>query len=450
MSRLPGPLSLLVGVVVLAGVGGGCSRGSAKAPASEDAGAGALAPSAAGSSPAPPGKPQFSPAVFSAPIAASRAHHQVVVAGLVAAEGVIRVMGLTAGPPAWSVDALHGVAWAADAELRLQPAADGVALVWRGLLGGKTGATLVVLGPHGEPRGEPIPVGAGSCTTADGVAWLDPRGAAPIHVRTRRWGESTVHDVTALSADRAPTLLCGDHDAFVLGEGDDDLTAIAFSPADGLARPSLVAIRDRDFGDDDEREHEAFTVGDDLGIVRIGGAGTLSTREISHGHASPWRRLKRALSESDDVVAVDGDAASVVVVLTREAADACPGGESGAQTVRALRVDRRTGDEAMLSLAPADCDGTPGPFWFGDAPGASVVGWSHRRARPAPNAAPIDSLVYRVFQADPPREGRVEVEADALVDAGCDDAGCSVAALLRAPDNDGGRPEAIFALTYPR
>jgi hypothetical protein len=448
MSRLPGPLSLLVGLAVLAG-SDGCSRGSAKATAAEGAEAAATSPVAPGAARAPPGAPQVSPAVFSAPIAASRAHHRLVVAGLVAAEGVVRVMGLTEGQPAWSVDALRGVTWTADAELRLQPAADGVALVWRGILGGKSGATLVVLGPHGESRGEPVPVGAGSCATADGVTWLDPHGSGPIHVRARRWGEPAVHDVVALSVDRAPTLLCGEHDAFVLGEGDDDLTAIPFSPADGVARPSLVAIRDRDFGDDEEREHEAFTVGDDLRIVRIGDAGTLSLREVSHDHASPWRRLKRSLSESDDVVAVDGDAASLVVVLTRESADACPG-ESGAQTVRALRVDRQTGEETMASLAPADCDGTPGPFWIGAAPGAAVVGWSRRRARPVPNAAPIDSLVYRVFQADRPREGHLDVEADALVDAGCDDAGCSVAALVRGPDNDGGRPESILALTYPQ
>lgn len=41
------------------------------------------------------------------------------------------------------------------------------------------------------------------------------------------------------------------------------------------------------------------------------------------------------------------------------------------------------------------------------------------------------------------------VEADALVDAGCDDTGCFAAALARGPDDDGGRPEAILAIRYP-
>jgi hypothetical protein len=430
---------------------GGCSRGSAKPLASAGLEAAAASPSsAAPSASTPPIPPQISPAEFSAPIAASRANHRTVVAGLIAAEGVIRVMGLATGEPAWKVDALHGVAWAADAELRLMPAADGVALLWRGIFGGKTTATLVVLGPHGEPRGDAIAVGAGSCTTADGVAWVDPRGVGPVHARTRRWGELAARDVVTLSPDRAPTLLCAEHDAFVLGEGDDDLAATAFSPADGVARPVVVAIRDRDFGDDEEREHEAFTVGDDLGIVRVGGTGTLSVREISRGRASSWRRLKHALSEDDDVVAVDGDGPSMIVVFAREAADPCPEGGPSAQTVRALTIDRKTGNEALVSLAPANCDSTSGPFWIGAAQGAPVVAWSRRRARPAPGAAPIDGLAYRAFEDDRSREGRLDVEADALVDAGCDDTGCFVAALVRAPGSDGGRPEPILALTYPQ
>jgi hypothetical protein len=445
MRRLVGPMVLL-GVVG----SGGCSRGSAKAVASTATSA-ERAEAAPSATAAPLIAPSPSPAVFSAPIAATHAHGQLVVAGLVADAGVIRVMALGAAEPSWTVDALHTVAWVPDAELRLLPAADGVALVWHGLVAGKTGATLVVLGPRGEPRGEPITVGAGSCTTADGVAWLDARGSGPVHVRARRWDESDPRDIATLSHDRAPTLLCGDHDAFVLGEGDDDLTDTAFSPGEGgVTQPPLVAIRDRDFGEDDEREHEAFTVGDDLDIVRAGGGGTLWLRGIAQGHASPWRHLKHALSEDDDIVAVDGDTGSTLIVFTRDAPDACAGRESGAEIVRALRIDRKTSDEALVTLAPADCDGHPGPFWIGGVQAGPVVAWSHRRSRPASSMAPIDSLVYRTFSSDGPREGRLDIEADALVDAGCDAAACFAAALTRAPDNDGGRPEPILALVYPQ
>jgi hypothetical protein len=388
--------------------------------------------------------------VFSAPIAALRIHHRLVVAGLVAAEGVVRVMALTEAEPAWAVDALHGVSWVGDADLKLQPAGDGVALVWHGIRGGKRSATLVLMGPNGEIRDEPVLVGAGWCTTAEGVAWLDPLSNGPVHVRSRGYDQADVHDVVTLAADRAPTLLCGDHDAFLLGEGDDDLTAVAFSPAEGSARPRVMAIRDRDFGDDDEREHEAFTVVDDLGIVRVGGTGTVHLRQVSREQASPWHRLKHTLSEDDDIVAVDGDARSTFLVFTREAANPCAGSESGALTVRAMRIDRQTGDESAVSLAPGSCESNPGPFWVDGAPGASIVAWPRRRARVAAGGAPIEGLVYRVFEGDLPREGHVDVEADALVEGGCDEAGCFGAALVRGGGNDGGRPEPIVALTYPR
>jgi hypothetical protein len=43
----------------------------------------------------------------------------------------------------------------------------------------------------------------------------------------------------------------------------------------------------------------------------------------------------------------------------------------------------------------------------------------------------------------------IDVQAEALVDAGCDDTGCFAAALVRAADADGGGPEPIVVLRYP-
>ena len=276
-------------------------------------------------------------------------------------EGVVRVMALTAGQPAWSVDALRGVAWAPDAELKL--AAGGrrggprLARPSRGKDGGdaawswgRTASRAASRSPWGRGRAPPPRASRGSSLAAAAPFTRALAGGTKPRPTTSRRSlpigrrRSCAAITTPTCWARATTISA----------------ATAFSPAEGVARPSVVAIRDRDFGDDDEREHEAFTVGDDLGIVRVGGAGTLSMRDLSSGHASPWRRLKRALSEDDDVVAVDGDAASTIVVFTRDAADACGGGESGAQTVRALRIDRQTGDEALLALATADCDSTPG------------------------------------------------------------------------------------------
>src|SRR5579862_9609206 len=98
MPRLLGPMALLGGLVVVA-ASGGCSRGSAKPMAHEGGEAAATPATSAIQARVPAGPPPVSPAVFSAPIAAARTNHQLVVAGLVAAEGVIRVMALTAGQP---------------------------------------------------------------------------------------------------------------------------------------------------------------------------------------------------------------------------------------------------------------------------------------------------------------------------------------------------------------
>ena len=471
MTRLSRPMPGAIAIALLAlllasalGLAtlGGCSRRSGGATAANegafDAGPARTAMSAALAEGGPPhGLAQELPrsdAVFSAPIAAGRAGHALVVAGLVAAQGVLRVVGFPEGDPSWSVDALSGVSWVADADLKLQATRAGIAIVWRGVRAGKAGTTLVLLGPRGEARGEPLPIGAGWCATEEGVAWLDPHGLRPLHVRARRWTDPAERDVMEVSPDRAPTLVCGEREVFLLGDGDDDLTARAFS----LGEPStpvlpagapVVAIRDQDFGEDDEREHEAFTLGDELGLVRVGESGTIAVREIAQGHPGPWRRLKHALSQDDDLVAVDGDTTATVIVSTREGGEPCAGSESGAQSVRALRVDRVTGNEALLVLAPASCESIPGPIWIGSTPSAPVVAWGDRRAHPGPGEAPFEHLPYRVLSDARPGDARLDVLADALVDAGCDDTGCFAAALLRAPDADAMQPGAIAGLRYP-
>jgi hypothetical protein len=451
MSRLVGATATLL---VLA-ASCGCARRSTPGSVTIDAaseGGGKVAPRDAGVTAAPV---LVSPSVFSVPIAALRVHQELVVAGLVAAEGVVRVMGLRDGQVAWTADALKGVAWIADAELKLEPASDGVALVWRGNLGGRVGATLVVLGPQGEPRGEALSIGASACTTTEGVAWLDARSRGPVEatrVRTRRWLDAEIHDVVSIPSERAATLSCGEHAIYVLGDGDDDLTATTFSAGEIPSEPGAVVLRDKDFGEDDEREHEAYTVGDDLGIVRVGDSGTIALREISHGHASPWRRLKHALSDEDDIVAVDGDADATIVVFTREANDPCSGPDVNAESVRALRIDRGTGEESSVLLAPAHCESAPGPFWIAQGGSDPVVAWTERRARSAPNMAPIDAMAFRVLSRDrhdPAGVGRIDLQADAVVDATCDDTGCFAGALLRPADSTGDRPGPIRGLRYP-
>jgi len=387
--------------------------------------------------------------VFSAPIAAVQIGDLDVIAGLVAAEGVVRVIGFREGHVSWKADAPGKVAWAPDAEIKLSPAGDGVALVSRGL-NAKSERTLLLLGPHGEPRSEPLDIGAAFCATGDGLAWVDPRPVGPVRVRSRSWSQTEASEVVTVAADRRPALVCGDHEVFVLGDGDDDLTLTTFVPGESTAKPPIVAIRDADFHGDDEREHYTYSMGDDLGILRVGDSGSISMREVPRGGAlTLWRKLKHSLSEDDDVVAVDGDAAATLVVYTHETDDACPGVGSTADSVRVLRVDRVTGEESKLDLARPDCEISPGPFWIAAAPGAPVVAWVERSAKVSPLAAPIRGLATRILRADGVRPRRIDIQADALADGGCNDRGCFAAALVRDPGTDGMRPAAIAAIAYP-
>jgi hypothetical protein len=435
---------------------GGCTCGAKQPPPAPGESASA-APTGAGSAsagatvhPAGAAAP-LDPSVFSAPITAARAAHQDIVAGLVAADGVVRAMGLAGGKPAWATDVLTGVSWAPDAELHAQPTGDGgVALVWRGPRAGKVGRALVLVGPHGELRGEPTEVGAAVCATADGLAWIDPRTSGPTRVVARRLADATGHEVLSVPPDRDPALVCGDHAVVVLGDGDDDLTATAFVPG-ASPKPRVVAIRDSDFGDDDEREHDAYSLGDDLGLVRIGTSGAIHLREVPRdGAPTPWRRLKQTIPPDDDVVAVDGDADATLIVYTHDAADACPGIGSTAEGVQLLRVDRKTGAESLTALAPADCDRSPGPFWIAaGAPGGSTVAWVERTTKLAAKAAPVAGVALRTLAAGDAKARRIELVADAVVDAGCDDKGCSIAALTRPAGGDGMQPEAIAVFAYP-
>lgn len=430
----------------------GCTCGSktsgdipGAAPAAGESAASAARPSLDASPAAP-----LSLEGFSSPIAATHLPGGDVLAGLVAADGVIRVVGVTDGKPVWASNALRSVSWAPDAELSLHPGPDGrVALVWRGPRAGKPGRALVLLGPHGEVSADPTEVGAASCATADGVAWLDPRATGAVRVVARRWSEPTAREMLTIAADRDPALACGDHAVVVLGDGDDDLTAASFVPGTSANAP-VVVLRDADFGDDDEREHDAYTIGDDLGLVRVANSGAVAMRELPRsGPPTPWRRLKHPIAPDDDVVAVDGDADTTLVVFTHDTDESCPGIGSTAESVRALRVDRKTGAASLLDLAPAACDRTPGPFWIAAAPSGLTIAWVERGTKLPSQAPPIVGVSVRTLTAEGTASRRIDLQADAVKDAGCDGRTCALAALLRPTDNDGTQPGAIRVLSYP-
>jgi hypothetical protein len=405
-------------------------------------------PSAPGAS-AAPGAAPLDLSVFSAPIAAARLEHTDFVAGLVVADQVVRVVAMADGKPTWAANALTGVHWAPDAELHMRPAGEGVALVWREPQANRVVRKLVLLGPHGELRGEPVEIGASFCTTADGAAWIDPRPTGAARVLARRWSDPTAREVIAVSSDRDPALVCGDHAVFVLGDGDDDLTAASFVPGEAAEAPRTIS-RDSDFGDDDEREHDAYAVGDDLVFVRLGDSGAVALRDVPRGRAlGPWRKLKQTIPSDDDVVAVDGDADATLVVFTHDADEACPGIGSTSESVRVLRADRKAGTEAVLDLAPPDCAHSLGPFWIARSPKAATVAWVDRATALGSKAPAVAGVALRTLAPGGTVARRVDAIADAVSDGGCDDRGCSFAALMRPTGGDGMQPETIAVLPYP-
>ena len=95
-------------------------------------------------------------------------------------------------------------------------------------------------------------------------------------VQGRPWGgAATTH---ALPKDREVTLSCGAHRPFVLVDEDE---SVALLPIGGPAATKPAALmRDADFGEDEQRERAEFTVGDELGVVRLSVGGALAIREV--------------------------------------------------------------------------------------------------------------------------------------------------------------------------
>jgi hypothetical protein len=389
--------------------------------------------------------------VFSLPIAALRVDGTTVVAGFIAAAGVVRVVGLRDGHAVWSRDAISDARFAPDAELTMLPALHGSALLWRAGSGARGAGILVPLGPSGELLGTPIEVGAGVCSTKTGLAWLEPHPHGKVGVFARTWGENAPRNITVLAPDRAPTLVCGDAAVFVLGEGDDDVTVENFVVGDSAAR-HFIAIRNDDFNDE-EREHEALPVGDDLEIVRIGARGGIAVRNVPRGASpSPWHTLKYVLPGDDDVVAVDADGTTAWMVFTHEVEGGCPTAGAVGQRVQGLRIDRQTGAESVLDLGAPNCEVSLGPYWVGGSDsglGGRLIAWVERSTKPKPDKAQIDGLTYRVARSDGLFHGRIDISADIIVDGGCDETGCFAVALARGPGGESLHPLPIVVLGIP-
>jgi hypothetical protein len=368
-----------------------------------------------------------------------------MVAGLVASRGVIAVSDLgDDGGTRWTVDALSEVAWSSSTELRAFPTADGIMVVYRGLRRGQVVAEAVSIDSQGRIVGSEFAAGGAACATDTALAWIDGSKGGGARVTSMDRGQTTPVTVITIPAEREPTLVCGSHQLFALGEGGQDLT-VAIGGA-GAAQ-SRVVLRDRDFSDE-EREHDTFAIEDTLGIVRIGKSGAIALREVSTGGRGSWRKLATRLAEADDVLAIDADGDALTVIFTRDDSASCDG--SGASTIRALRASRTGTEEQTVDLASVECGRDVGPFYTGTTSGSFVVGWVERSTMRDPKAPPIVALAYRAF--DHSVLGalrRVAVPSDEMVDAGCDKDRCYAVALVRAPGIQDMQPEWVQAIAYP-
>ena len=138
-----------------------------------------------------------------------------------------------------------------------------------------------------------------------------------------------------------------------------------------------------------------------------------------------------ALSEDDDVVAVDGDAAATLMVFTRESNDACSGAEATAESVRSLRIDRRPAKSPVSSLRPRVARALPAPSGSRDGTRRTDRRLGERRTKPLPRRPPIEGWRSAFMTGDGSSLAISTYQADALIDAACDDRGCFSAALVR-------------------
>lgn len=439
--------------VVVAGWGQGCTCSKAgDARATEDAGG---APGdGSDAERASPARVDGEGRGLSAPIAATRTEGgDVVVAGLDSAGAAIRVQRIDAKDHVIAErSVLSAVTWSSESELKMVPAAGGVALTWRGSRGGKLVRQLVVLGLDLAATSDAVDVGAASCATHDAF-WFAERST----LDTRPWGGGNAR--FALPRDKNASLVCGSHAAFALLDEDDGTSLMMFGASDGgTSGAGLVPLfKDAEFGDDEQRERAEFTVGDDLGVVRLASSGALTLREVNVATAGApllSRKLKTLIGRDDDVVAVDASSQAIVVVFTEEVPDGCRANGSdlswGSIRVKALRIERATHGESVVELSPGVCGHEVGPFFTSGVGDAVSVAWVERVAVAGQPRAPISGLVHRrVTAAGPLGElTRVDVAADALVDAGCDVARCYAVALVRRNGMDAMVPGLARVIRY--
>jgi hypothetical protein len=348
---------------------------------------------------------------WSAPIAASHLEDGTLfVAGLDGSAIVLRRIARDGTTTEREV--IADVAASPDADLKLAASEKGIAVTWHGLRHGKLVRELVLLGIDLAPRGEPLTVAAASCATRDAF-WTSNGTTATSHPWS---GAST--DVT-LPKDRDASLLCGAHSAFALLEGEDQTEIL---PLPG--RTPITLVRESEFGDDEQRELSEYTVGDDVGVVRLGASGAIAIREWSKGAVGPLHKLTTRIRREDDVVAVDASPRFVAIIYTEDT-------EGAGTKVHALRVNRTTFTESVVMLAEGRAGHEVGPFFTAARGDDVAIAWPERSGGEGKARAPVVALSHVLLSLHAaPAPARIEKSASTIVDAGCSPSSCWAVALV--------------------
>lgn len=446
-------LAIALAAVVVAGQACTCGKGND----ATDAAGPAVVPSASAASTDDAGTADGGGGGgLSAPIAAARVENgEVVVAALDVPLKALRVQRIDSKDTIVKERTiLDGtIVWSSDAELKMAPAANGVVITARALTAKRAGQ-LVVVGPDLAPKGDVMDVAPSTCATHDALWSTDG-----THVRARPWTGKAFYG--SLPKEKDVAFACGIHRAFALLD-EDNGTSVSVLTAGGdagagegglqIASPISLLV-DTDFGEDEQRERSDYTIGDELGVVRLASSGSVVVRELSGNTVGPLHKLKTAIPRDDDVVTVDASPKSLLIVYTQDASDTCK--EAGAPTastkVMALRIDRKTWEETTLELSPGMCGREVGPFFTGALGDDIDLAWVERVPVKGKSQAPIAALAHRRVPAAGALAGdlsRIDVAADALVDAGCDADRCYAVALTRRPGADVMVPGTARVLRY--
>jgi hypothetical protein len=170
---------------------------------------------------------------------------------------------------------------------------------------------------------------------------------------------------------------------------------------------------------------------------------------VKDGVLGTLKKARTRILHDDDVVAVDASARTLVIVFTQDASAGCPDGQAST-SVSAVRIDRGSQEETSLVLSTGMCSHEVGPFFTGMVGDGVSVAWVERISVAGKPKAPIVALAHAFVPSGGPAQTvkRIDVSADALVDAGCDAERCYAAALERRPGSDGMAPGPIRVLRY--